>query len=56
MGELQRVERVLLDQEHGQALVRFSWADRVEDALDHQRREAERGLSSSSIFGRDIGQ
>ena len=44
MSELERVEGVLLDQKHRDALVPVEVGDRVEDLLDEQRREAERRL------------
>ena len=42
--ELQRMEGVLLDQEHGEAVLRVEVADGAENLLRDQRREAERGL------------
>ena len=44
MREPQRVEGVLLDEEHGQALARVELGDDLEDLLDDERREPERGL------------
>src|SRR5262245_5629813 len=42
--ELQRVERVLLHQEHGELLLAVELADRAEDLANDQRRQAERRL------------
>ena len=42
--ELERVEGVLLDQEHGEPVLRVELADGVEDLPHDQRREAERRL------------
>src|SRR6202011_3252934 len=44
VGELERVERVLLDQEHGELVLAVEVADRGENLFDQERREAERGL------------
>src|SRR4029077_13924402 len=43
-GRLERKRRVLLDDEHGQALALVQLADDPEDLPDHNRREPERGL------------
>lgn len=40
----QRSECVLLDEEHGEPFLFVELADRLEDALDDQWREAERGF------------
>ena len=44
MRELECVEGVLLDQEHGELLSPIELADRIEDLSHDHRREAERGL------------
>ena len=44
MGELERVIGALLDQENGQAIIGVERADRREDLLHDQRRQAERRL------------
>src|SRR5258707_1115391 len=44
MGEFQRVECVLLDQEYGELLLHVEPADRIEDLTRHQRGEPERRL------------
>ena len=44
LRELQRDVRVLLDDEHGQALLLVQLPDDAEDLGDEQRREAERRL------------
>ncbi|HEX2071825.1 MAG TPA: hypothetical protein VHF90_09290 [Thermoleophilaceae bacterium] len=43
VGELERAQRVLLDQQHGHAFLAQAGDDR-EDLVDHRRREAERRL------------
>ena len=51
VGELQRVEGVLLDQEDGQPLFLVQLADGVEDLLDDQRRQPERRLVQQQQLG-----
>src|SRR4029079_17292605 len=51
MGELERMEGVLLDQEHGQALAGIELADDLEDLLHDQGSEAERWLIEQQQAG-----
>src|SRR6266566_6765600 len=44
VGELERVERVLLDQEHGELVLAVEVANRGENLFDQEWREAERRL------------
>src|SRR5271165_3627355 len=44
VGELQRLVRILLDQQHGRLLPLVDFADRAENLLDHERRQSERRL------------
>ena len=50
LGDLERVVRVLLDQQDRRAL-RVDLADRLVDLVDDHRREPSEGSSSSSSFG-----
>src|SRR4029079_16839013 len=51
MGELERMEGVLLDQEYGQALAGIELADDLEDLLHDQGSEAERWLIEQEQAG-----
>src|SRR5262249_36260954 len=51
MCQLERMEGILLDQEHGQALVGIEFADDLEDLLHDQRGKAERWLIEQEQAG-----
>src|SRR4029077_14319723 len=50
VGELERMEGVLLDQKHGEAVLGVELSDGVEDLPHDQRRQAERRLVEHEKF------
>src|SRR5262249_58982447 len=51
VGELERVEGVLLDQEHGELLLLVERLDRLEDLPRDERGQAQRGLVEEKQAG-----